>query len=333
MSTRKLWIFSVFIVLLPMLVVSISRTATASIEVTPSLPFAAEHTEGTPVPLDFWYVAENVIETLPDSHVKTTLAEPFSTIMSENFEDDWPGTGWVLSDESSDDGGQFQWGKRNCHPHTGNYAGWSVGGGTEGGGLPCSAEYPNNARSWAIYGPFDLSHATGADATFHVWGRTAGAENCPWDFLYAGSSIDGANFLGSRLCGDWTQGNAGNGYHQYTIDLSSRLGERQVWLGFLFLSNASTTDIGFTIDDIILDVSGSESTNTPTPTSTPTATVEFTPAGSIYLPITIKRYPPPTPTPTATPTATPTPTPPGFEAIFAIAGLLAIAYLVLRRRK
>jgi len=33
------------------------------------------------------------------------------------------------------------------------------------------------------------------------------------------------------------------------------------------------------------------------------------------------------------PTPSPTPTPPGFEAGFAIAGLLAVAYLVLRRRK
>jgi len=38
-------------------------------------------------------------------------------------------------------------------------------------------------------------------------------------------------------------------------------------------------------------------------------------------------------TPVATPTPTPTPSPPGFEAGFAIAGLLAVAYLVLRRRK
>ncbi|KAF5434711.1 hypothetical protein C5S35_13360, partial [Candidatus Methanophagaceae archaeon] len=30
---------------------------------------------------------------------------------------------------------------------------------------------------------------------------------------------------------------------------------------------------------------------------------------------------------------TPTPTPPGFEAVFAIAGLLAVAYLVQRRKK
>ncbi len=37
-------------------------------------------------------------------------------------------------------------------------------------------------------------------------------------------------------------------------------------------------------------------------------------------------------TPAPTPTASPTPTPPGFEAGFTIAGLLAVSYLVLRRR-
>ncbi|MBN1455144.1 MAG: hypothetical protein JW945_02675 [Methanomicrobia archaeon] len=57
-----------------------------------------------------------------------------------------------------------------------------------------------------------------------------------------------------------------------------------------------------------------------TPTPAPTATPVPTPA--------------PTAAPTATPTpATPTPEEPGFEALFAIAGLLAIAFLVLRIRK
>ena len=57
-------------------------------------------------------------------------------------------------------------------------------------------------------------------------------------------------------------------------------------------------------------------TPTPTPTAKPTTT------------------PVPTPKPTAEPTATPTPTEePGSEAVFAIAGLLAVAYLVVRRKK
>lgn len=55
----------------------------------------------------------------------------------------------------------------------------------------------------------------------------------------------------------------------------------------------------------------------------------------------IEALPLPSPIPTASPTLTtatpspiptPTPTPPGFEAIFAVTCLLAIAYLVLRRR-
>ena len=53
----------------------------------------------------------------------------------------------------------------------------------------------------------------------------------------------------------------------------------------------------------------------PTPTPTPT--------------------PPPTPIPIVTPTPipSPTPTPPGFKAVFAIAGLLAVAYLLIRKRQ
>ncbi len=46
----------------------------------------------------------------------------------------------------------------------------------------------------------------------------------------------------------------------------------------------------------------------------------------------ITATPVPTPTPTPAPTPEPTPEPPGFEAIFAIAGLLAVAYLVHRRK-
>jgi PGF-CTERM protein len=70
-------------------------------------------------------------------------------------------------------------------------------------------------------------------------------------------------------------------------------------------------------DDATVDISEKAK---PTPPPTPTATAK----------------PTATPVPTAEPTATPEPTPtktPGFEAVFAIAGMLAIAYLVLRRRK
>ncbi|MGB2727737.1 MAG: PGF-CTERM sorting domain-containing protein [Halobacteriota archaeon] len=60
---------------------------------------------------------------------------------------------------------------------------------------------------------------------------------------------------------------------------------------------------------------------TPTPVVEVTATPEVTPT----IPVAEA-------TPTPEPTPTPTPTP-GFEAVFAIAGLLAVAYLVQRKRR
>ena len=62
-------------------------------------------------------------------------------------------------------------------------------------------------------------------------------------------------------------------------------------------------------------------TETPSPSLSPTSMPAVTPTATV------------TPAPSPSPAATPTPTPPGFEAVFAIAGLLAIAYLVLRGKR
>ena len=93
-----------------------------------------------------------------------------------------------------------------------------------------------------------------------------------------------------------------------------------------------------------------------TPTPTPTPTPIYRPGGGVTVdsdgdgysdsyeirmgtdPYDRWDYPgasptPMTVTPSPSPSPSPSPTPPGFEAIFAVAGLLAIAYLVLRRRK
>ena len=134
--------------------------------------------------------------------------------MTQDFEGVWPATGWELSDMSDADGGEYLWGKRDCHPHAGTYGGWAVGGGAKGNTLACAGSYPNNARSWAVYGPFDLRNATSASVTFYLWGRTEYKADCSYDFLFAGSSIDGDQFSGGRYCGDWTTGSDGNGYAQ-----------------------------------------------------------------------------------------------------------------------
>ncbi len=182
--------------------------------------------------------------------------EPASVIMSQNFEGAWPAAGWQLTDLSDQDGGQFLWGKRTCWRRTGAYGGWSVGGGAQGGALTCSGQYPNFTYTWAVY-------------------------------VFAGASSNGVNFTGPGWCGDWTAGTAGNGFYQHTLNLTSLLGQSEVWVAFVLVSDSSITYSGMTIDDVSLDVVGP-----PTPTPTPTATPTHTP----------------TPTPTHTSTPTPTPT-------------------------
>src|SRR5690349_7819047 len=85
----------------------------------------------------------------------TTPAALLPATMSENFESSWPNnTGWALYDLSNNDGGEYLWGRRNCNPHSGSYAGWSVGGGAQGSQLSClNSTYPDNINNIAQYGP------------------------------------------------------------------------------------------------------------------------------------------------------------------------------------
>jgi len=76
-------------------------------------------------------------------------------------------------------------------------------------------------------------------------------------------------------------------------------------------------------DTVTVEITAAVPTPTPVVSPTPTPVVSPTPPPEVT----------PTPTPTPVETPTPTPKPPGFEAVFAIAGLLAIAYLVLRKRR
>lgn len=158
------------------------------------------------------------------------------------------------------------WGKRDCHPRSGAYAGWAVGGGGDGSNLLCSDTYPANVHTWMLYGPIDLTDATQASLDFYLWGKSEGGTEteCPYDYLFVGGSSDGSDFTGGQLCGDWTAGEATNQYYTLTLDLTDWLGEDLVWLGWIFHSDSDTEDIGFFIDDISLNVEAG-----PDPTATP----------------------------------------------------------------
>ena len=85
------------------------------------------------------------------------------------------------------------------------------------------------------------------------------------------------------------------------------------------------------------EISDTTPAPTPTPVITPTPTLSPMPTPlSTITPsviVTPSPSPPPSPSPTPTPTVSPSPSPtPGFEAVFAIAELLAVAYVVLKFR-
>jgi len=254
---------------------------------------------------------ESMIQVLASSSARYpgSAATPASAEMQETFEGSWPTPGWQLTDQGHGDNGEYLWGKRNCHPRNGTYAGWSVGGGAQGSALDCAATYPNNARTWAVYGPFDLSQATHARLDFYLWGGTEGDVGCPFDLLYVGSSPDRTVFSGTAYCGDWSNGPDEKGYYRQTLDLRQRLGQRRVWIGFGFISDSNTSDIGITVDDIALEVTYPAAT--PTPTGQPAGGRINLPlvlrAGATpTLPVIMTATPTLTPTPTSTPTATPT---------------------------
>ncbi|KAF5437428.1 Cohesin domain-containing protein [Candidatus Methanophagaceae archaeon] len=74
-----------------------------------------------------------------------------------------------------------------------------------------------------------------------------------------------------------------------------------------------------------------DATESVIPTATPTMTPSVLPATASPVKVSPSSLSSPSSAPTAMSTATPSP--PGFDAIFAIAGVFAVAYLVLRRKK
>ena len=80
-------------------------------------------------------------------------------------------------------------------------------------------------------------------------------------------------------------------------------------------------DIGIVTNTTAVNFTAPVATPTPTVIATPTPTVTVSPTPAVTV------------SPTPTPSPTKKPLIPGFEAGFAIASLLAVAYLVMRRRK
>ena len=183
----------------------------------------------------------------------------WQTITSEDFEGTFPGTGWQAFDNGypPDPSSEYYWDKRDCLPYAGSYSGWAVGDGAVGGGLACMADYPNNAASWLVYGPFSLADATEAELTYQAWVNVPAVGD---DQLCHMASIDtdpsdGRDFYGYCTSGGFPQVT----WTERTFDLTDvhflgdLTGEPQVWLALIFRTDAvATKSQGAYVDNIVL---------------------------------------------------------------------------------
>lgn len=206
-------------------------------------------TGGVPVAFKLQAPVEPSATILPeDKPVPTAVPESeeggsvtgWFSILNETFESTFPSANWSLSDQSSD-GCEFLWDDDDYRAQSGAWAAWPANGGANALD-PAASYYPPNMRSWMIYGPFSLSNATDAILSFDLWRQL---ENTV-DYVFAGASSDGVNFTGLSYSGtaSWTS---------ITLNLSSYAGDSSVWIGFLFVSDASVQMEGAWIDDVVVE--------------------------------------------------------------------------------
>jgi len=163
-------------------------------------------------------------------------------IMSQDFEGTFPpSSGWELIDNNPYDGKIYLWDDDDHMPFNGEWAAWPANGGADGLD-PAFSNYPNNMDSGMIYGPFDLSNAKSARASFRLW-RQIEVEN---DSIFFGWSTDGAYYEG--YCWDGSVG-----WEEISVSLDDRLGDNNVWVGWFFRSNGSVHFEGPWVDDIVLE--------------------------------------------------------------------------------
>jgi hypothetical protein len=182
------------------------------------------------------------------------------TLLREDFEGSFPGA-WQVSDRWPGSG-EYTWSARDCRVASGAHSGWAIGGGTNGARLPCGSGYPNDAESWMVAGPFDLTGAAAANLSFKLWLNS----ELDYDGICRMASLDGHDFYGT--C---TSGSTG-GWENKTLDLAdvpelgSLLGRPRVWIALAFSSDESfSLPEGAYVDDIVLSKHGSPAGRTTTP--------------------------------------------------------------------
>jgi uncharacterized protein YkwD len=144
---------------------------------------------------------------------------------------------WEVVDTNGIKDGDYRWIADECNPYEGKGSGMVIGGGRDGWMLECADHYPNNARSWLVYGPFSLEDAIGATISANVWIYT----ELDYDMLCMMVSVDKETFDGPCVSGN------SNGWVEEQMDLAyvhrvgNVLGRKELYMGFAFLTDESNT--------------------------------------------------------------------------------------------
>lgn len=162
----------------------------------------------------------------------------------------WPSSLWEVADQNGSTNGEYHWVPATCRVYDGQYSAMGAGGGADGLPLGCEDDYPNNVRSWMIYGPFDLTDAIAAELRAKVWVYTE-----PYnDMLCLVASTDHKMFNGPCVSG------YSEGWVEELFDLNkvyqtgSLLGRRNLYVALAFITDASDTrpNMGVYADNVVL---------------------------------------------------------------------------------
>jgi hypothetical protein len=198
---------------------------------------------------------EQYIKVEPKSDAKGTAGVPkgqiktgWTTIKYEGFEGAFPNEWSVYTTHGGVDA---YWDDTAYKYYAGSWSCFCADLGSASMGY--GGQYVNDMYAWLVYGPFDLSDATEAEWTFYHWTKTTLG-----DWFHNLVSVDGVNFIGGRMSGDFTDepGNV-NGWLQSTRDLSVvgyiyPVGQPQVWVAFVFSSNESDVNDGTYVDEVYI---------------------------------------------------------------------------------
>jgi immune inhibitor A len=171
----------------------------------------------------------------------------WSSLMSENFEGNFPSGAWQAFDNNGSNYGEFYWDDDDYLPHSGSWSAWAANGGANGAD-PALYYYPNNMDSWMMYGPFSLSSYSDAELLFSYWNDS----ELGWDKFSWLVSTNGTNFYGYAVSG-YSSGWQSVNFDLTTVpSLGNVTGAANVWIAFNFTSDSTNVYDGAFVDDISL---------------------------------------------------------------------------------